>query len=649
MCGIAGWLDRRDAPVDVKSLAAMSAALGHRGPDDHGLWHEGSVGLAHRRLAIRDLSLNGHQPMSDVTGRVFVTYNGEIYNDQELRDELRRNFGVSFHTTCDTEILPYAYLAWGETMFERLEGFYAIGIWDRQERRLLLSRDPIGIKPLYYTANDDHVLFASEIKGLLASGAIVAELEPEALHTFFAAGHAGTARSLLRDIKQIPPGTFISFTAAKRSERQFWRPYRVSEIRDMEAALSLLERALDEVVKSQLISDVPIGVLQSGGIDSSLVTLTLGRSGIKVPLFTAGFADRSHDETERAHQIADSCGLDHRIIVCESSGDLQSAFRAVVHSFDGQCADTGALAFYLISGAVREHSKVVLSGDGGDEFFCGYETYSATRAAELIRRLVPPSLARVIGRLAYQANPRNEERLPYSALVARFALGIGEGGAITHLQWRRLVPQFLAQQLYGRAMEGLVGTSPYSEYAQYYCEPQAKVLDRAMLADQRFHLQSVLTKVDAMSMAHGLEVRVPLLDRRLMELAGRIDVSLMNPAPNGPPKYILRRLANRLGIPAAVADAPKKGFNVPIARLMRRDLLPLCEQVLDRHADVLAPYLRPEVIQGLWRAHRDGTSNNAFALWPILTLATWKAGLARPCRQYVGCRVRTAHADGCPT
>jgi asparagine synthase (glutamine-hydrolysing) len=635
MCGIAGWFNRGGRTVDAKALAAMSAALIHRGPDGDGLWSEGAIGLAHRRLAIRDLSPNGRQPMADPTGRIVVTYNGEIYNDRELRGNLERNFGFEFRTSCDTEILPYAYLAWGEAMFERLDGFYALGLWDRDERRLLLARDGIGIKPLYYAASGDAVLFASEVKGLLASGRVTSELDPDALHTFFAAGHAGTTRSLIEGVQQVPPGSVVSFTATKRVERQFWRPYRAPKITDLETALGRLERALDEVVESQLVSDVPVAVLQSGGIDSSLISLTLGRRGLKTQLFTASFADRSHDETNYARLVAAAAGLPLRTIECDTSHDLEAAFRAVVYHFDGQCADTGALAFYQLAGSVREYSTVVLSGDGGDEFFCGYETYSATRAAEVARRVVPPWFARLVGRLAYRANTRNEGRLPLAAMAARFALGLGEGGATPHLYWRRLVPGFIAQKLYGPAMEGLAAASPYTEYAQYYCEPHSEVLDRAMIADQRFHLQSVLTKVDAMSMAHSLEVRVPLLDRRIMELAGQIDVSLMNPPPKGPPKYLLRKLAERLGMPASVASARKRGFNVPIARLMRRDLMSICDQVLDRHADVLAPYLKPEAVRRLWRDHRDEEAENAFALWPILIVATWKAGFARPQKQHL--------------
>ncbi|MBH5369953.1 asparagine synthase (glutamine-hydrolyzing) [Bradyrhizobium glycinis] len=631
MCGIAGIFHRDGRAADGDAVAAMSAALVHRGPDGEGTWLEGAVGLAHRRLAIRDLSDGGRQPMLDASGRIVVTYNGEIYNDQELRHELERSFGFRFRSSCDTEILPYAYLAWGDAMFERLEGFFAIGLWDRQERRLILGRDGIGIKPLYYSEGRDGVLFASEIKAITASKEVAARIDPVALHTFLAAGHTGTRQSLFQEIRHVPPGTIIAFTEHARTERCFWRPVRSPAIDDLDEAVARLQSTIETVVKSQMVSDVPLAVLQSGGIDSSLISLTLGRLGLKPPLFTAGFTEKSHDETEVAQQIAAAAGLPLNVIDGEAGERAEAALRAVVYHFDGQCADTGALGFYHLAGAVRRHSTVVLSGDGGDEFFGGYETYAATMMAEGARRLVPRSVAGLTGRLAYASVRGNEKRLPATAQLARFALGLGEGGCSPHLQWRRLVPRFLADRIYDRAMTDLIQTNPFSEYAEYYAEPHEKVLDRALIADQRFHLQSVLAKVDAMSMAHGLEVRVPILDRRVMDLAGSLDVSLLNPWPKGAPKYVLRKLAERLGMQGAAAWSRKRGFNVPIAQLMRRGgLRPICVRVLDREADVFAPFLKPDAIRRLWHEHLERRSDHAFALWPILTLGIWLTGLAAP-------------------
>ncbi|SDS09792.1 asparagine synthase (glutamine-hydrolyzing) [Bradyrhizobium canariense] len=631
MCGIAGLFSRDDRAVDRAAITAMSAALVHRGPDGEGFWLDGPIGLAHRRLAIRDLSESGRQPMLDASERIVVTYNGELYNDQELRAELERDFGFRFRSTCDTEILPYAYLAWGEAMFERLEGFFAIGLWDRQAQRLILARDGIGIKPLYYFEDDNLVLFASEVKGIFASGKVDAQLDAAALHTFLAAGHPGTRQTIFKQVKQLPPGSVVSFTNKNRAERRFWRPVRAPTISGLERAVDLLQSTIETVVKSQMVSDVPLAVLQSGGIDSSLITLTLGRLGLKPPLFTAGFTEKSHDETDIARQIAASAGLSLSVIDGETGGDVEAALRSVVYYFDGQCADTGALGFYHLASAVRKHCTVVLSGDGGDEFFGGYDTYAATRIAEVARHFVPRGVAGMIGRFAYDAVGSNEKRLPAAAQLARFALGLSEPGNRPHLQWRRLVPTFLAEKIYGPEMSDLALADPFSEYAEYYSEPHEKLLDRALNADQRFHLQSVLAKVDAMSMAHSLEVRVPILDRRVMDLAGAMDISLLNPSPKGPPKYVLRKLAERLGMPRSAAWSRKRGFNVPIAQLMRRGgLQAICDRVLNKDADVFAPYLKPDPIRALWKDHFESRHDNAFALWPILTLGIWKAGLAAP-------------------
>jgi asparagine synthase (glutamine-hydrolysing) len=629
MCGIAGWYNRDGRPVEGRALAAMSDVMVHRGPDSDGQWVSGPVGLAHRRLAIRDLSALGHQPLCDAEQRVYVTYNGEIYNEAELRRTLEREFGFRFRSTCDTELLPYAYLAWGEAMFDRLEGMYAIGLWDVKNERLLLARDGIGIKPLLFAEVNGSVVFASEMKGILASRLVNPRLEPSSLHTYLAAGHAGPASTLVSGVHQVPPGSVVCFSREGRRDVHFWEPKRQGDITDEATALDMLASALDEVVDSQLISDVPLSVLQSGGIDSTLVSLSVGRRGANAPLFTASFNEPSHDEVDLARRVAVAASLQHRVIPGDASGDLSETFRAIVYHFDAQCADTGALGFYSLSQAVRQHCTVALSGDGGDEFFAGYETYAATRVAEVLRHIVPAPLARAVGSAAYGANPQDETRLPISSVIARFGAGLGEGAGRPHLQWRRLLPAALTPKVYGPAMAELASTSPYAEYAAYYDSAPGGVLDRAMLADQRFHLQSVLAKVDAMSMAHSLEIRVPLLDRRVMNLAGRMSTQLLNRF-RGHPKAILRALAERLGAPKGVTAARKKGFNVPIARLLRRELAPLGDQILTRNADVLAPYLDADGVRSLWQEHKEGRANHAFALWPILMLAVWRAGLAAP-------------------
>jgi asparagine synthase (glutamine-hydrolysing) len=263
MCGVAGiyYSDRRLA--DEPTLRAMVAALHHRGPDDSGIFIAPSIALGHARLSIRDLSPDGRQPFADPSGRVVVSYNGEIYNDTEIRAELARDFGFTFRTSCDTEIIPLGYLAWGDRLFDRLEGMFAVALWDRDEQRLLLARDGVGIKPLYYSEAAGVVRFASEIKGILADPAQAERLSPQGLHAFFAMGYVGPQDTTFEGIRQVAPGTVITYCEGKRTERKFWRPTRTAEITDIQDAASELERLWTKVVADQLVSDVPVGVLRS--------------------------------------------------------------------------------------------------------------------------------------------------------------------------------------------------------------------------------------------------------------------------------------------------------------------------------------------------------------------------------------------------
>lgn len=600
----------------------MSNQLIHRGPDDHGSHVAGSIGLGHRRLSIRDLSSAGRQPMSDPSGRIVVSYNGEIYNDTELRKELESVHGFSFRTKTDTEIIPMGYLAWGEGLFGRLEGIFAIALWDEKEGKLCLARDGIGVKPLYYFADHEKVIFGSEIKAILASGLCPWRIDPQAIHTYLAAGHAGPGASLLQGVAQIRPGTVVTFSARSQTNKVFWQPTRRGDITNQEEALEEFMRLLPAVVEEQLISDVPLSIFQSGGVDSTLITLSVRNLGISPPLFTAGFAEKSHDESAIAAEVAAVAGARHHVLPIETDSEPIETFRKIVHHFDGQCADTGAYAFYQICREVRKYSTVVLSGDGGDEFFAGYDTYQASRLAATMQGWAPSSVMDLVGRAAYSLNAGSETRLPAAAMASRFFLGIAAGRANAHMQWRRLVPNFLLPELYGREMHACLGTSPFAEYEECAGNQFADPLDRWLLSDQRFHIQSILAKVDAMSMAHGLEVRVPLLDRRIMDFAGRCSASLLFPR-GGQRKSLLRSAARRMGAPASVTDGAKRGFNVPIARMLRNELAPLARHWFEKSPDVLEPLLQADTVRKLWLAHAGCRANHAFALWPLLNLAEW--------------------------
>jgi asparagine synthase (glutamine-hydrolysing) len=623
MCGIAGIFDRTGASVSAEVAAAMAAVLAHRGPDDVGLWSAVAVAFSHRRLAIRDLGPSGHQPISDPSGRITITYNGEIYNDAALRRELARDFGCTFRGNCDAETIPLAYRHWGQAAFARLEGMFAIALWDAALEKLFLVRDGVGIKPLFYSDDGRTVRFASEIKGLLADPGQPRRIAAADLHRYFAMGYAGPEATTLEGIHQVAPGTVLTFDAGGRSARAFWRPRRgMPAMTTREEALRHFLPLWERVVDELMISDVPVGVLQSGGIDSSLITLTVARRH-KPPLFTAAFAEESHDECPLARQVAALTGLEHHVVAVAGQAEASATLAQVVHHFDGQVCDESALPLFTLLAAVRGHVKVVLSGDGGDEFFGGYPTYDASRIAALLGWLVPARAASLLGRAAYSAQAGNERRQPGLALLARFALGIADGPGHAHARWRRLIHSFQLAELYGPFLAAVAEANPFQDYERELEDDALPLVDRCLLADQRYHLPAgLLMKADAMSMAHSLELRVPLLDRRIMDFSANCHANLLAP-PLAAKKRLLRDALHRYHAPRAVVGGRKRGFNSPIARLLRTSLRRLGEVLFVAEADRLAPYLQPAAVRRLWIAHLERRANHAYALWPILTFAIW--------------------------
>jgi asparagine synthase (glutamine-hydrolysing) len=624
MCGVAGiyYSDRRLARE--ATLRAMVAALHHRGPDDSGILIAPGIALGHARLSIRDLSADGRQPFADPTGRVVVSYNGEIYNDTELRTELTRDFGFKFRTGCDTEVIPFGYLAWGDRVFDRLEGMFAIALWDRDERRLLLARDGVGIKPLYYSEEAGTVRFASEIKGILADPEQSERLSPEGLHAFFAMGYVGPHDTTFEGVHQIAPGTVVSYGGGKRTTRQFWRSTRTGEIRNIEDATAELGSLWTRVVSDQLVSDVPVGVLLSGGVDSTLVALAANGSGRKLPFFTASFANRSFDETPVARSVANRIGAELHSVPIDLRTDLGELLAKVVHHYDGQSCDEASLALLLLSQEVRRNVTVALTGDGGDEFFAGYPTYAASRWAARIGPLMPANAWNQLGQFFYGLGSTGRTRLPLSAVAFRFAFGVAGGPGQAHASWRRYVPPFMLPKLYGSALRPLLSQDPFEGYKAELENAEGDLIDRCLLADQRWHLPGgLLLKSDAMSMAQSLELRVPLLDRRIMDFAGRCHTDLLL-SPRGEKKALLRRLARKLEAPAKVTEGAKRGFNAPLAGLLRQELWPTAERIFEREADVFDPYIRPDEARLLWRDHAAGRRDNSYAIWPILHFAIFR-------------------------
>ncbi len=633
MCGIAGIFNLDGRPADAAAVTAMTRAVAHRGPDGEGIWVDGPVGLGHRRLAIRDLSEAGRQPMASADAAAVLTFNGEIYNDRQLRGVLEQE-GCRFFTACDAEIIAPAYRRWGIAAFARLEGMYALALWDAAAHELVLARDGIGIKPLYYSFDGSVIRFASEVKALLALPDQERALCPDGLHRFLAQGYPGPGRSLLRSIRPLPPGSVLIAGRAGVRQETWWRPKRTGEIRDEREALATFLPLWRDVVADHLISDVPVGLLLSGGIDSGLIAAALrdmrADDGVQPVAYTARFASVEHDEFALARQSAGAAGLRHEPVPVDTDGQLEEVFRRVVRHFDGQCADSSGLAFFLVCEAARRSLSVLLSGDGADEFFGGYETYAASRLAAAVAPVVPSRLAGAGASVLSWLARGNEGRPSFAEKGARLLSGIAAprwaGGGAMHPQWRRYLGVELQSRIYGTELGGLAeGVDALDDYATAMgSDTGASLIDRCLLADQTHYLPGdMLLKVDNMSMAHGMEIRVPFLDRRIMSFAGTLDAGLLAP-PRGPTKRILRAALTRAGMPTEVISGRKRGFQVPVSRLLRTALAPLGRLLLDRDADILAPFLKPDGVRGLWRAHHDRQANHGYVLWTLLTLAEYR-------------------------
>jgi asparagine synthase (glutamine-hydrolysing) len=627
MCGIAGIVNLDGQPVDRRDLEGMTASLIHRGPDGMGVWVNGSTGFGHTRLAIRDLGDGGRQPIQDASGQITVVFNGEIYNDRALGAELSRETGATFHTTCDAEVIAPGWAAWGPRLFDRLEGMFAIAIWDARHRRLVLARDPVGIKPLFVQQTLTSIRFASELKGLLALPKQDVRLSAASLHQYLAEGFAGPARTLLEGIEQIPPGSMLVADGTGTRIHRYWTPARVGDITNLDDAVASFADLWKTVVASMLVSDVPLGLLLSGGIDSSLIAMELRDTGKYA--FTGKFPLAEWDESGKAAALASQTGLIHRSANIDLTEAVESTFRRVVSHVDGQLADSSCLPFYKVCEEARRVVPVLLSGDGADEFFGGYTTYRASQLAEIARPLVPAMLGRPLVSALKQAAARSRAPVSTAEQLYRLLAGllVSRPGQ-AHVQWRRYLMADEQPALYGPGLRDLIHNDPFVDYASSLASSEGSLLDRCLLADENHYLPGdMLMKVDSMSMAHGLEIRVPFLDRRIIQFAGRLSPGLLAPL-RGPEKRVLRRALIRTGADPQIAKRRKRGFNMPVAVALRAGLRPLGDRLLDRDADCLAPWLNPDGVRRMWQHHQQHNADHGYVLWTLLTLAEWKTSVS---------------------
>lgn len=625
MCGISGIFSYANAePVSEQLLQRMTRTLVHRGPDDEGfLVDNGSprpAGLGHRRLSIIDLS-TGRQPIFNEDRSVAVVFNGEIYNYIELREGLESR-GHSFRTSSDTETIVHLYEEEGESCVRRLRGMFAFAVWDSANCRMLLARDRLGKKPLYYSDSGGALVFGSELKAVIEHPGVGREIDPHAAVDYFTCQFIPAPGTIFRSVRKLPAGHILIADPGGVRVRKYWDlDFGRQEERSEDEWCDLLIEELRRSVGLRLISDVPLGAFLSGGLDSTVVTAMMAwLSGGAVITATAGFGLAPYDETAQAREVASLLGTDHHECIVEP--EAAGVIERLTHHFDEPFGDSSAIPQFLVSQAARRHVKVALSGDGGDENFAGYRRHLFDAAENRVRGVVPGFARRPLFAALASVYPKADwlpRPLRAKTTFQNLSLDPAEayfnsvyGGMARH-RGRLLSRDFTTS---------LQGYDPFEAFlAHYRNSGGSDPLDRALYADIKTYLaDDILAKVDRASMAVSLEVRSPLLDHRFVELAASIPPRLKLKGGKG--KHIFRKAAGRL-LPAPLIERPKKGFVVPIREWLREELRQMArETIFDGALD--DGMLDRLYLEKLWRGHQSGLSDHSRPLWAVLAFRLWQ-------------------------
>ena len=618
MCGIAGFADRgagspsrREA--DFSLVHRMCEVIRHRGPDDEGIHVEPGVGLGMRRLSIIDLS-TGHQPIHNEDEAIWLVFNGEIYNYRELRTELEQA-GHRFYTASDTETIVHAYEQWGEDCFRRLRGMFGIAIWDRRSRTLLLARDRAGIKPLHYAEHGDRLFFGSELKSLLAAGAVDGTIDLESLDHYLSFLYTPRDRSIFKGVNKLPPGHLLRWHDGQSSIRAFWQiDARESFRGTADEAAEELRRVMADAVRSHMVSDVPLGAFLSGGVDSSAVVGFMAEASERpVKTFSIGFDDPEFDELEHARAVAKHFATEHHEFVVRP--DALGILDQLIGHFDEPFADSSAIPTWYVSEIARRHVTVVLSGDGGDELFGGYDRYLPHPRVARFDRLPIPG-RRGIASAVWPLLPHGVQGKNFLRHVARddngrFLESIAlfredEKDALYTASFRAQLNGTRAEDRLGRHFDRFDGLPAQS---------------RMMRFDFETYLpEDVLTKVDRMSMAHSIESRVPLLDNEVIDFAATLPTNLK--IHQGRRKHVMKEALKGL-VPTAILDRKKQGFGVPLGAWFRGGLTDVFADVLGSARTRQRGYFEPAFINRIVQEHLSGRRDHTLQLWQLLVFELW--------------------------
>jgi len=619
MCGIAGFIESSSvsAPFDPESARAlahrMCEAIRHRGPDDEGLLVEPGVALGMRRLSIIDVA-TGHQPIHNETGRISVVFNGEIYNFRELRQELEAG-GHRFYTSTDTEVIVHAYEQWGAAAFPRLRGMFALALLDRDARTVLIARDRVGIKPLYYAPVGGRLYFGSEIKSLLCAPDLPRDLNLDALDHYLSFLYAPRDESFFASVRKLPPGHLLTWRNGRITVEPYWEPPAQETFRGSEReAVDRLEDVLTDAVRAHLVSDVPLGAFLSGGIDSSLVVALMARvSGARVKTFSIGFEQPEYDERAYARRVAEAFDTDHHEEVVRPDG--VGVLERIVAHFDEPFGDTSALPTWYVSELAAREVTVVLSGDGGDEMFGGYNRYIPDRRVTTVDRYAPAALRRMAGAVG--------ARLPQGATGKRFLRHVAQDargryldtiGFFTADDKTHLLSHDVRRRLSGVDPEDRLGRH-FDRYARLSWPSQMMRFDV-----ETYLPEDILTKVDRMSMAHSIEARVPLLDNFVIDFASSLPSSFK--IRDGRRKHVLKEVAARF-LPGELIDRRKQGFGVPLDAWFRGSLREVFADTLLSQRSLERGYFQPAFVRGLINEHLAARRDHTFRLWQLVVFERW--------------------------
>ncbi len=628
MCGICGIVGLNGAAgFGGPDIARMCEALAHRGPDDSGFHLSdfkgesgpGRVGLGHRRLSIIDLA-KGHQPLSNEDGTVWIVFNGEIYNFQELRPALVAQ-GHRFRTDSDTEVIVHLYEQKGAECLQELRGMFAFAIWDSSARSLLLARDRIGQKPMCYRIEKKRILFGSEIKSILAAGGVPRELSIEALHHYLTYQYVPHPLTMFRGITKLPPGHYLTWKDGRAEVREYWRPTcRPEPLKEAECVTRVRE-LLTESVRLRLISDVPLGAFLSGGLDSSIVVGLMAKlSNAPVKTFSIGFAEKRYDELDYARAVARHFKTEHQEFVVRPNA-VEIIPKLVWH-YDEPFADSSAIPTYYVSQITRRHVTVALTGDAGDEGFAGYPRYLAVKLGLWFDRL-PGFLRRALAGKYWQRLPVSVEQKTQRRRLRRLFEALNLPPKERYVRWCAIFDDGRKAALYSpdlRAALAPVASAKIFE-EEYAKAPGADFLAATMFVDfMRYLPDDLLFKVDIASMAHGLECRAPFLDHKLVEFIGRIPTDLK--LRGFTTKYLLRRAFGEM-LPPEILRRPKMGFGVPISDWFRGELQGYLRETLLDPATLRRGYFAPEYVRQLVEDHVAARADHGYRLWALLMFELW--------------------------